>query len=152
MNLEVFNDEYFMKEALKEAQIAFSEDEVPVGAVVVCNKKVIARAHNMTEKLNDATAHAEMLALTAAENFLGSKYLRECTLYVTLEPCVMCAGATYWTQIGRVVFGASDDRHGYKKSGDKLLHPKTVLEGGLMAQEATNLMKDFFTKKRPKDV
>lgn len=151
MNLEIFTDEYFMKEALKEAQKAFSEDEVPVGAVIVCNKKIIARAHNMTEKLNDATAHAEMLALTAAENFLGNKYLRDCTLYVTLEPCVMCAGATYWAQLGRIVFGAPDDRHGYKKSGDRLLHPKTSLEGGLLAQESANLMKDFFKKKRATD-
>ncbi len=148
MGLEVFTDEYFMKEALKEAQKAFDEDEVPVGAVVVCNKQVVARAHNMTEKLNDATAHAEMLALTAAENFLGSKYLRDCTLYISLEPCVMCAGATYWTQVGRIVYGASDERHGYKKAGSKLLHPKTKLEGGLFAEESAELLKTFFEKKR----
>ena len=148
MNLSVFSDEYFMKEALKEAQKAFEEDEVPVGAVVVCNKQIIARAHNMTEKLNDATAHAEMLAITAAENFLGSKYLKDCTLYVSLEPCVMCAGACYWTQVSRIVYGAEDDRHGHKKSGDKLLHPKTKIEGGIMEEASSKLLKHFFQKKR----
>ena len=148
MELNVFTDEYFMKEALKEAQKAFDEDEVPVGAVVVCNKQIIARAHNMSEKLNDATAHAEMLAITAAENYLGNKYLKDCTLYVSLEPCVMCAGAMFWTQLGRLVFGANDERHGYKKSGSKLLHPKTEMEGGLLAEESSKLMKLFFSKKR----
>jgi len=148
MELNVFTDEYFMKEALKEAQKAFEEDEVPVGAVVVCNKQIIARAHNMSEKLNDATAHAEMLAITAAENFIGNKYLKDCTLYVSLEPCVMCAGAMFWTQLGRLVFGANDERHGYKKSGSKLLHPKTEMEGGLLAEESSKLMKLFFSKKR----
>jgi len=148
MELSVFSDEYFMKEALKEAQKAFDEDEVPVGAVIVCNKQIIARAHNMTEKLSDATAHAEMLAITAAENFIGSKYLRDCTLYVSLEPCVMCAGATYWAQLSRIVFGAADDRHGYKKAGDKLLHPKTELIGGLMEKQSSDLLKKFFQKKR----
>jgi tRNA(adenine34) deaminase len=148
MELNVFTDEYFMKEALKEAQKAFDEDEIPVGAVVVCNKQIIARAHNMSEKLNDATAHAEMLAITAAENFIGNKYLKDCTLYVSLEPCVMCAGAMFWTQLGRLVFGANDERHGYKKAGSKLLHPKTEMEGGLLAEESSKLMKLFFSKKR----
>jgi len=148
MNLSIFSDEYFMKEALKEAYKAFEEDEVPVGAVIVCNKQIIARAHNMTEKLNDATAHAEMLAITAAENFLGSKYLKDCTLYVSLEPCVMCAGASYWTQLSRIVFGAMDERHGHKKSGDKLLHPKTKIKGGIMEKESSDLLKRFFQKKR----
>jgi tRNA(adenine34) deaminase len=148
MELAVFSDEYFMKEALKEAQKAFDADEVPVGAVIVCNKQIIARAHNMTEQLKDATAHAEMLAITAAENFLGNKYLTDCTLYVSLEPCVMCAGATYWTQLSRIVYGASDDRHGHKKSGDKLLHPKTEITGGLMEKESSDLLKEFFQKKR----
>ena len=148
MELNVFTDEYFMKEALKEAQKAFDEDEVPVGAVVVCNNQIIARAHNMSEKLNDATAHAEMLAITAAENFLGNKYLPDCTLFVSLEPCVMCAGAMYWTQLGRLVFGAYDERHGYKKSGSKLLHPKTEMKGGILAEESSRLMKLFFRKKR----
>ncbi|MCK5855873.1 MAG: nucleoside deaminase [Bacteroidales bacterium] len=146
--MELFSDEYFMKEALKEARQAFEENEVPVGAVIVCNKQIIARAHNMTEKLNDATAHAEMLAITAAENYLGSKYLKDCILYVTLEPCVMCAGASYWTQISGIVYGASDDRHGHKKSGDKLLHPKTKLMGGLMEKASSDLLKKFFLKKR----
>jgi tRNA(adenine34) deaminase len=148
MELAVFSDEYFMKEALKEAQKAFDADEVPVGAVIVCNKQIIARAHNMTEQLKDATAHAEMLAITAAENFLGNKYLTDCTLYVSLEPCVMCAGATYWTQLSRIVYGASDDRHGHKKSGNKLLHPKTEITGGLMEKESSDLLKEFFQKKR----
>jgi len=148
MNLSIFSDEYFMKEALKEAHKAFEEDEVPVGAVIVCNKQIIARAHNMTEKLNDATAHAEMLAITAAENFLGSKYLKDCTLYVSLEPCVMCAGASYWTQLSRIVFGAVDERHGHKKSGNKLLHPKTKIEGGILEKESSDLLKRFFQKKR----
>ena len=148
MELSVFSDEYYMKEALKEAQKAFDEDEVPVGAIIVCKNQIIARAHNMTEKLKDATAHAEMLAITAAENFLGSKYLKNCTLYVSLEPCVMCAGATYWAQLSRIVYGASDDRHGHKKSGNKLLHPKTALIGGLMEKESSELLKKFFQKKR----
>jgi len=148
MELTVFSDEYFMKEALKEAQKAFDEDEVPVGAVIVYNNQIIARAHNMTEKLNDATAHAEMLAITSAENFIGNKYLSDCTLYVSLEPCVMCAGAMFWTQLGRLVFGAFDERHGYKKSGSKLLHPKTEMKVGVLAEESSKLMRSFFAKKR----
>jgi len=146
--IQVYTDEFFMKEALKEAQKAFEKNEVPIGAIIVCNEKIIARAHNMTEALNDTTAHAEMLAITAAENYLGSKYLNDCTLYVTLEPCVMCAGASYWSRVGKVVYGASDDRYGYKKAGDKLFHPKTEIISGLMAEETGDLLKSFFKKKR----
>ncbi len=148
MNLTVFSDEYFMKEALKEAQKAFDKDEVPVGAVVVCNHQIVARAHNLTQTLNDVTAHAEMQAFTAATNFIGGKYLKECTLYVTLEPCVMCAGASYWTQIGKIVFGAYDDKRGYSKTGVNLLHPTTRIAGGILKDACANLMKDFFNKKR----
>ncbi len=146
--INVYNDDFFMKEALKEAQLALQENEVPIGAVVVCNKQIIARAHNMTERLNDATAHAEMLAITAAENFLGSKYLNDCTLYVTLEPCVMCAGASFWSRIGKVVYAAPDLRHGYKKAGDKLFHPKTEIVSGIMEAECASIIKDFFIKRR----
>jgi len=146
--IEIYTDTYFMREALKEAQKAFEKDEVPIGAVIVCNNTIVARAHNMTETLNDTTAHAEMLAITAAENFLDSKYLSECTLYVTLEPCVMCAGASYWSRVGKVVYGASDDRYGYKKAGNKLFHPKTEIMAGLMAKEAGELLKKFFKTKR----
>ncbi len=137
-----------MKEALKEAQMALSENEVPIGAVLVSNQRIIARAHNMTQALNDATAHAEMLAITAAENFLGSKYLNECTLYVTLEPCVMCAGASYWSRLGKLVYGASDERFGYKKAGNKLFHPKTEIVSGVMESETGNILRVFFEKKR----
>ncbi len=146
--LSVFSDDSFMKEAFKEAQKAFDEDEVPVGAVIVCDNKIIARAHNMTERLNDVTAHAEMLAFTSATNFLGGKYLNECTLYVTLEPCVMCAGASYWTQLKKVVYAASDDTRGFAKHQENLLHPKTEIVKGIMADEASELMKAFFKKKR----
>ena len=146
--IDLFTDEYFMKEALKEAQMALSENEVPIGAVVVSNQQIIARAHNMTQALNDATAHAEMLAITAAENFLGSKYLNECTLYVTLEPCVMCAGASYWSRLGKLVYGASDERFGYKKAGNKLFHPKTEIVSGVMESETGNILRVFFEKKR----
>jgi tRNA(adenine34) deaminase len=146
--IELYSDSYFMKEALKEAQKAYEKDEVPIGAVVVCNNKIIARAHNMTEALNDATAHAEMLAITAAENFLGSKYLNKCSLYVSLEPCVMCAGASYWSRLAKVVYGASDDRYGYKKAGNKLFHPKTEIINGVLEKEASEILKKFFQKKR----
>jgi len=146
--IDIYNDQYFMKEAFKEAQKAFEKDEVPIGAVIVCNNKIIARAHNMTEKLNDTTAHAEMIAITSAENFLGSKYLNECSLYVTLEPCVMCAGASYWSRLAKVIYGASDERYGYKKAGDKLFHPKTEIISGIMAEEIGELLKRFFKKKR----
>ena len=146
--IEVFTEEYFMKEALKEARKAFDADEVPVGAVVVCNKQIIARAHNMTEQLNDATAHAEMLAITAAENFLGTKFLNECTLYVTLEPCPMCAGALHWTRIGQIIFGASDTKRGYQTIAPKTLHPKTQVKSGIMQDECGDLMADYFKNKR----
>lgn len=148
MELSVFSDEQFMREALKEARKAFDADEVPVGAVVVANNRIIARAHNLTERLNDVTAHAEMQAITAAANALGGKYLTDCTLYVTLEPCVMCAGALSWAQISRIVYGASDEKRGYIKLNQPVLHPKTVIERGLLADECAKLMKDFFQKKR----
>ena len=142
-----FTDEYFMKKALQEAEMAFDKGEIPVGAVIVVADKVIARTHNLTELLNDVTAHAEMQAITAAANFLGGKYLKDCTLYVTLEPCQMCAGALYWSQIAKIVFGASDTHRGYEKLGTQL-HPKTTVVRGVLAEEATDLMKRFFAEKR----
>lgn len=145
--MDVFDDNYFMKKALQEAEEAFDRNEIPVGAVVVVDNRIIARAHNLTETLNDVTAHAEMQAITAAANFLGGKYLKGCTLYVTLEPCQMCAGALYWSQIDRVVFGAKDERRGCGVMGTKL-HPKTKMEGGVMQEEAAALMKRFFIQKR----
>jgi len=146
--MELYSDEYFMKEALKEAQKAFALDEVPVGAVIVANNKIIARAHNYTEHLNDVTAHAEMQAITSAANALGGKYLTDCTLYVTLEPCVMCAGALQWSQITKIVYGASDEKKGYAKINQPLLHPKTVVVNGVLENECAQLMKDFFIAKR----
>jgi tRNA(adenine34) deaminase len=146
--MELFSDDYFMREALKEAQKAFEIGEVPVGAVVVCRNRVIARAHNQTEKLTDATAHAEMLAVTSAANHLGSKYLNECTLYVTLEPCVMCAGALHWVQLQRLVFGASDIQRGYSLVQDPLLHPKTQVVKGIKGEEAKSLIDEFFKRLR----
>ncbi len=143
-----FDDEYFMKEALKEAQKAFDADEVPIGAIIVSNNQIIARAHNLTERLNDVTAHAEMQAFTSAANNLGGKYLTDCTLYVTLEPCSMCAGASYWTQISKIVYGAKDEKRGFSKFSEKLLHPKTKIVGGIMENEATALLQSFFAKKR----
>ncbi len=137
-----------MKEALKEAQKAFDEDEVPVGAVVVCDNKIIARAHNMTEKLNDVTAHAEMLAITSATNFLGGKYLNECSLYVTLEPCIMCGGALYWSQIKKLVYASSDLKRGFSNIEKNILHPKTDVVRGIMQQEASDLITSFFKSKR----
>lgn len=145
--IDIFTDEYFMKKALQEAEMAFDKDEIPVGAIIVIDNKVIARSHNLTELLNDVTAHAEMQAITAAANFLGGKYLKDCTLYVTLEPCQMCAGALYWSQISKIVFGASDEHRGYEKMGTQL-HPKTVVVRGVMANEASDLMKRFFAKRR----
>ncbi|ASV30006.1 nucleoside deaminase [Maribacter cobaltidurans] len=142
-----FDDSYFMKKALQEAQYAFEQDEIPVGAIVVIQDRVIARAHNLTEKLNDVTAHAEMQAITAAANFLGGKYLRDCTLYVTLEPCQMCAGALYWSQISKIVFGASDPQRGFRIMGTHL-HPKTTVVGGVLEEDASILLKQFFEKKR----
>ena len=142
-----FTDEYFMKKALQEAEMAFEKDEIPVGAIIVIDNKVIARGHNLTEMLNDVTAHAEMQAITAAANFLGGKYLVGCTLYVTLEPCQMCAGALYWSQISKIVFGASDEHRGFEKMGTQL-HPKTTVVRGVLAEEASELMKRFFARKR----
>ena len=142
-----FTDEYFMKKALQEAEMAFEKDEIPVGALIVIDNKVIARGHNLTEMLNDVTAHAEMQAITAAANFLGGKYLVGCTLYVTLEPCQMCAGALYWSQISKIVYGASDEQRGFTKMGTQL-HPKTIVVSGVLENECSSLMKDFFRKKR----
>jgi len=147
--LSIHSDTYFMQQALVQAQAAFDSGEVPVGAVIVCDNRIIARAHNQTEQLTDVTAHAEILALTAASNHLGSKYLPDCTLFVTLEPCVMCAGALAWAQIGRVVFGASDEKRGFMQFGGKiLLHPKTKLELGIMEAACGALMTSFFRNKR----
>lgn len=137
-----------MKEAYKQAQYARAEGEIPIGAVVVCQNKVIARTYNQTEKLNDVTAHAEILAITAAENYLGNKYLHECTLYVTVEPCVMCAGASYWAQLTRLVFATTDPKRGFRRFGSTLLHPKTEMESGILAPECAHLMTDFFLNKR----
>ncbi len=142
--IKVYDDAYFMKQAYLEAKKAYDKREVPVGAVVVCNERIIARAHNNTELLNDVTAHAEMVAITSACNGLGNKYLNECTLYVTLEPCVMCAGALAWTQLGRLVYGASDDKGGFMRFGKMLLHPKTKVEFGVMKEECEELIRSFF--------
>jgi len=143
----IFTDEYFMKKALNEAEIAFEKGEIPVGAIIVINNVIIARSHNLTELLNDVTAHAEMQTITAAANYLGGKYLKDCTLYVTLEPCQMCAGALYWSQISKIVFGASDLQRGFQKMGTQL-HPKTTVLNGVLANEASDLMKRFFAGKR----
>lgn len=143
----LFTDEYFMRIAFNEAVTAFERDEIPVGAVIVCNNKIIAKAHNLTETLTDVTAHAEMQAITSAANYLGGKYLQDCTLYVTLEPCVMCGGALYWSQISKVVYGASDEKRGFKaKIGE--LHPKTEIVSGIIEDECGQLMKEFFQRKR----
>lgn len=143
-------DEYFMMQALKQARIAFDEEEIPIGAVVVMNNTIVARGHNMTERLNDPTAHAEMIALTAAFNSLGSKYLPDATLFVTVEPCSMCAGAAYWSKIGRIVYGAEDEKNGYKKTAGANwpFHPKTELVHGVLKEECAQLMKDFFKSRR----
>jgi tRNA(adenine34) deaminase len=146
--VELYTDEYFMREALKEARKAYDISEIPVGAVMVSKNRIIARAHNQTEKLTDATAHAEMLAVTAAANYLGSKYLNECILYVTLEPCVMCAGALHWVQLQKLVFGASDIQRGYSLVASPLLHPKTEVVKGVKAAESKALIDDFFKKIR----
>lgn len=142
-----FDDSYFMKKALQEAETAFDKGEIPVGAVITVNHQIIARAHNLTETLNDVTAHAEMQAITAAANYLGGKYLTECTLYVTLEPCAMCAGALYWSQIAKVVYGARDEQRGCINLQTPL-HPKTEIKGGVLAEEASELLKRFFIEKR----
>ncbi len=144
----IFSDEYFMLEAIKEARKAFEKDEVPIGAVIVCDNMIIAKAHNLTESLNDVTAHAEMQAYTAASAAMGGKYLTGCTLYVTLEPCIMCAGASFWTQIPRIVFGATDPKRGYSNIGNRILHPKTSVTGGIYEFECAQLVRMFFQKKR----
>ena len=141
-------DEYFMHQALAEARAAYDEDEIPVGAVIVCGDTVIARAHNLTEHLGDVTAHAEMQAYTAAAEYLGGKYLSDCTLYVTLEPCPMCAGAACWTQLGRIVYGASDPKRGFERLGREILHPRTEVTSGVLAAECEALLKAFFKAKR----
>jgi len=146
--IEPFSDEYFMKKAFAEAVQAFDEGEIPVGAVVVANNKIIARAYNLTETLNDVTAHAEMQAITAAANLLGGKYLNGCTVYVTLEPCAMCAGALGWAQTGRIVYGASDPKRGFRKFAPNALHPKTEIVGGVLETECSELLQEFFRKKR----
>ena len=144
----MLNDEYFMKEAVKEARKAMVRDEVPVGAVVVCDRQIVGRAHNLTETLNDVTAHAEMQAFTAAENQLGAKYLNGCTLYVTIEPCPMCAGAAFWTHISRIVYGADDTKRGFLSKGLNILHPKTKLSSGILEDECSNLLIEYFKQKR----
>lgn len=146
--MEQGKDERYMRMALQEAKAAFEAGEIPVGAVVVCKDRVVARAHNLTERLGDVTAHAEMQAITAAAATLGGKYLTDCTLYVTLEPCVMCAGAIGWSQLPRLIFGASDDKRGYRRFAPDALHPKTEVESGVLADECAALMKDFFSKRR----
>lgn len=148
MTLSIHTDDFYMQQALRQAQMAFEAGEVPVGAVVVAENRIISRAHNQTEQLTDVTAHAEMLALTAAANYLGGKYLNECTLYVTLEPCVMCAGAQYWAQLGRLVYGASDEKRGYSRLGKNLLHPRTEVSSGLLKEESEALLKQFFARLR----
>lgn len=144
----MMDDTYYMKMALSEARDAAEEGEIPIGAVVVAGGRVIARAHNETERLKDVTAHAEMLALTAAMNSLGAKYLPDCSLYVTVEPCIMCAGALRWSQIGRVVYGARDEKMGYRRFSEDVMHPKTEVTGGVMAEECASLMKEFFRTRR----
>lgn len=143
----ILSDTYFMQKALQEAQIAFEQGEVPVGAVITIGERIIAKAHNLTEKLTDVTAHAEMQAITAASEYLGGKYLMDCTLYVTLEPCVMCAGALYWSQIGKVVYGATDSKRGYHLFGN-LLHPKTEVVQGVLEEPCSQIVKDFFLQRR----
>lgn len=145
----IFTDEYFMRKALQEAELAYEKGEVPVGAIVVVENRVIARTHNLTEMLHDVTAHAEMQSITSAANFLGGKYLLNCTLYVTLEPCQMCAGALYWSQLSRLVYGAADEHRGYRVMGTKL-HPKTEVKSGVLAPEAAALMQRFFAERRNK--
>ena len=145
--IDIFTDEYFMKKALQEAETAFEKGEIPVGAVIVIDNKVIARTHNLTELLNDVTAHAEMQAITSAANFIGGKYLKDCTLYVTLEPCQMCAGALYWSQITKIVFGAADETRGFQKMGTQI-HPKTQVVSGVLEKECAELMRNFFKTRR----
>jgi len=146
--VELYSDDYFMNEALKEARKAFDADEVPVGAVIVAENKIIARAHNLTERLIDVTAHAEMQAITAAANAIGGKYLNDCTLYVTLEPCIMCAGALHWSHITKIIYGASDEKKGFSKINQTILHPKTTVIKGVLENECSKILKDFFQSKR----
>lgn len=148
MALTVYDDAFFMKEAYKQASYAKEEGEIPVGAVVVCDNRIISKAYNQTERLNDVTAHAEMLALTSAFNALGAKYLVNCSLYVTLEPCLMCAGASYWAQISKLVYGASDPRRGFSRLPENILHPKTQVISGVMAAASQELLDDFFRELR----
>ena len=148
MELTVHSDEHYMKVALKEAQLAFEEGEIPVGAVVVSEKRIIAKAHNQVQRLNDVTAHAEILAITAAQNYLGSKYLDQCTMYVTLEPCVMCGGALYWSQLEKLFYAATDEKRGFSAVSNEIIHPKTKIQSGLMSAEAEELIKLFFRKIR----
>ena len=148
MEIKPFDDTYFMKQALAQAKKAYDKDEVPVGAIIVCDNQIIARAHNFTETLNDVTAHAEMQAFTSASDFLGGKYLNECTLYVTLEPCIMCGGAAYWTQLKKVVYAAKDEKRGFSSLAENILHPKTKIESGLLEGECSKLLSDFFKSKR----
>ena len=146
--LTVYDDAYFMHQAIDQAKMAAAEGEIPVGAVVVSNQRIIARGYNQTERLSDVTAHAEIIALTAAANYLGDKYLHDCTLYVTLEPCPMCAGALAWSQVSRIVYGASDDKRGFMRFGREMVHPKTTLEFGVLHEECGELMTDFFASRR----
>ena len=148
MDILPIDDNYFMKEALKEANKAYQKDEVPIGAVLVCENKIIARAYSQTELLHDVTAHAEIIAITSASNYLDSKYLNECTLYVTLEPCIMCAGAMMWSQLKQLVFGAHDEKRGFTGISKKILHPATTCTGGILEKECSFLLKDFFQSKR----
>ncbi|MGB5989873.1 MAG: nucleoside deaminase [Marinifilaceae bacterium] len=141
-------DKLYMQKAYQEAIIGLEDGEIPVGAIIVCQDRVIAKGHNLTERLNDITAHAEMQAITSAAEYLGGKYLKDCTLYVTLEPCIMCAGALAWSQISRIVYAASDEHRGFSRITEQILHPKTIVDKGIMEEECTNLMKDFFKKKR----
>lgn len=146
--LEVYSDEFFMKKALEQAENAYHLGEIPVGAVIVSQQHIIARGHNTSEQLQDVTAHAEIIAITAASNFLNNKYLKDCTLYVTLEPCVMCAGALFWSQIGKVIYGASDEKRGFMRYGKSLLHPKTELAAGIMELDCSELLQQFFKERR----
>ncbi len=148
MDFNVFSDEFFMRQAIEEAKKAMKKDEVPIGAVIVCHNQIIARAHNLCESLNDATAHAEMQAFTSASNYLSSKYLNDCRLFVTLEPCVMCAGASYWVRISEIIFGASDKKKGFLTLNPNILHPSTKVKKGLYENECSQMLKDFFKTKR----
>lgn len=148
--IELYSDTWFMREALREAEKAKDKDEVPIGCVIVLNNRIIARGHNLTETLNDVTAHAEMQCITAAENYLGAKYLNECTIFITLEPCIMCAGALRWAQVGRIVFGAQDLKYGFGKYIENITHPKTTVTAGVMETECAKILSEFFKKKRSK--